>query len=117
MLDLTLDALESRLRPHFRAEAGAAMHRLYEVVIAGSPAFYLAVDHGKLTLGLGEAPALKCPRVRFFYPSLDLAFAILEGKADPMEAFMAGDVRSDGHLIMALQLGLLFPPKPRSSIL
>jgi putative sterol carrier protein len=52
--------------------------------------------------------------VRFYYPSLELAFAILEGKANPMEAFMAGHVRSDGHLIMALQLGLLFPPKPRS---
>lgn len=117
MHDLTLDALEARLRPHFRADAGAAMHRLYQVVIDNTPSFYLVVDRGTLTLGLGEAPDLPYPRVRFFYPSLALAFAILEGRADPMEAFMAGDVRSDGHLIMALQLGLLFPPKPRSSIL
>jgi hypothetical protein len=114
MLDLTLDALEARLRPHFRSEASADMHRLYEVVIDATPTFYLAVDRGTLTLGLGEAPELGCPRVRFYYPSLELAFAILEGKANPMEAFMAGNVRSDGHLIMALQLGLLFPPKPRS---
>ena len=114
MLELTLEALEARLRPHFRSEASVDMHRLYQVVIAETPAFYLAVEHGALALGLGEAPEFGCPRVRFYYPSLELAFAILEGKANPMEAFMAGDVRSDGHLIMALQLGLLFPPKPRS---
>ena len=114
MLDLTLEALETRLRPHFRSEASVDMRRLYQVVIDETPSFYLAVEYGALTFGLGEAPDLGCPRVRFYYPSVALAFAILEGKSNPMEAFMAGDVRSDGHLIMALQLGLLFPPKPRS---
>ena len=114
MPNLTLAALEARLRPHFHSEATAAMHRLYQVFIDSTPTFSPAVDRGTLTLGLGEAPELGCPRVRFYYPTLELAFAILEGKANPMEAFMAGNVRSDGHLIMALQLGLLFPPKPRS---
>ncbi|MBL6717425.1 MAG: SCP2 sterol-binding domain-containing protein [Pseudomonadales bacterium] len=114
MLDFTLEALEARLRPHFRGEASADMHRLYQIVIESTPAFFLTIERGTLTLGLGEAPDLGCPRVRFYYPSLELAFAILEGKANPMEAFMAGNVRSDGHLIMALQLGLLFPPKPRN---
>ena len=79
------------------------MHRLYQVVI-DKTLFYLAVEYGALTFGLGR-PDLGCPRVRFYYPSVALAFAILEGKANPMEAFMARDVRSDGRLIWRFSWG------------
>lgn len=117
MIALRLEDLEARLRPHFKAEAATTMRRVYQIVAQQTPQFFLQVEDGALTLGLGAWTGTGLPRVTFFYPSLDLAFAILEGEADPMAAFMAGDVRSDGHLIMALQLGLLFPPKPRSSTL
>jgi|OM-RGC.v1.028567243 Putative sterol carrier protein len=117
MSALSLEHLEARLRPHFKPSAAAGMRRVYQIVADHTAAFFLHVEEGSLSFGLGAWAGTGVPQVTFFYPSLDLAFAILEGEADPMAAFMAGDVRSDGHLIMALQLGLLFPPKPRSSTL
>ncbi|MDA1076331.1 MAG: SCP2 sterol-binding domain-containing protein, partial [Proteobacteria bacterium] len=37
--------------------------------------------------------------VTFLFPSFDMAWKLFSGQVNPMEAFMAGDFRSDGFLL------------------
>lgn len=97
--------LEQRLQAAFRPEHASDFQRVYQLRIGQSHAAHLIIDQGRLTVvpGRHEAPSLTV-----YYPDTDTALGLLEGDLDPMEAFMAGHWRSDGHLIFALQLTRIF---------
>lgn len=55
--------------------------------------------------------------VRFYFPDPETGRALLLGEDNAIEAFMRGDFRSDGYLMLAFQLMALFnstslPPTP-----
>ena len=67
----------------------------------GDPPLTIAVEDGSLRLSdTAEADA----DVTFWMADRPAALAILTGQGSFMEAFMAGQLRSDGHLILSLQL-------------
>lgn len=104
-MTLPLADINERLQRRFRPEAGALLQRTYQFRIDGEDHFHLRIVEGSLTVCPGAHPA---PCVTLLFPDLSTALGILEGDIDPMQAFLDGGIRSDGNLILALQLGGLF---------
>jgi len=102
---LSIEDIGDRLQCRFRRDAGADLTRTYQFQIAGEDHFHLCIVKGTLTIHQG---AHQTPCVTMFFPDVETALGILEGSIDPMQAFLDGQIRSDGHLILALQLGSLF---------
>lgn len=102
---LDIDAVNQRLQRAFQPAAAAEADHVYQYRVGDEDLFHLAVRRGELQVGAGAHPR---PSVTFIVDELDTALGILEGSVDPMAAFMDGRVRTDGHLILALQLGLMF---------
>ncbi len=100
-----LASVRGRLEPAFSPQAAQAADHVYQFRIGGEPAFHLLVCAGALEVGEGAHPD---PSVTFMFEDLETALGVVTGDVDPMAAFMAGRIRTDGNLILALQLRLLF---------
>lgn len=100
-----LEAIRSRLGAAFQPTAAHGIDAVYQFAVAGEDAFHLVVESGRFEVGAGRH---EDPTVTFFYEDLDTALGVVDGKVDAMSAFMAGRIRTDGNLILALQLGLVF---------
>lgn len=101
------DHIHAQLAPVFRPEAARDADHVYQFEVAGRDAFHLEVRSGTLRVGTGAHPE---PSVRFLFEDLTTAIEVVSGQKDAITAFMAGQVRTDGNLILALQLGLIFRP-------
>ena len=100
-----LDQIRTRLEPAFSPAAAHEADCVYQFTINGHPAFHLRVLDGALSVGDG---AHDDPSVTFLFEDIETALGIVTGDLDPMAAFMAGRIRTDGNLILALQLRMLF---------
>lgn len=104
-MHLSMEDIGERLQRSFRPDVGADLIRTYQFRIAGEDHFHLRIVNGTLTVHEGAHDA---PCVTMLFPDVGTALGLLEGSLDPMEAFLEGQLRSDGNLILALQLGGLF---------
>lgn len=104
---VAIEEVRSRLGAAFRPDAARDADHVYQFSIAGRDAFHLEIRGGELAVGDGAHPD---PSVRFLFEDLHTALGVVTGDVDPMGAFMAGRIRTDGNLILALQLGLMFRP-------
>ena len=103
----SVEEIRARLGDAFRPEAAAGVEAIYQFRVAGRPLFHPEVADGCLRVGGGAHAA---PTVTFLFDDVATALGVVDGSLDPMATFMAGRVRTDGHLILALQLGALFAP-------
>lgn len=104
-MNVDLASVRRRLEPAFRPQAALEADYVYQFRIGGEDAFHLRVSAGALDVGAG---AHDDPSVVFMFEDLDTALGVVTGGVDPMAAFMDGRIRTDGNLILALQLRLLF---------
>ena len=104
-VQVDLSSVRARLEPAFRPEAARDADHVYQFAVAGEPAFHLEVRSGALVVGEGAHGE---PSVTFLFEDLDTALGIVTDEIDPMAAFMAGRIRTDGNLVLALQLRVLF---------
>lgn len=100
-----IDEVKQRLLRAFQPEAAAGIDRVYQFHIGGERRFHIEVQNGVLTVSPGAHAE---PSVTLLFPDVDTALALIEGRLDPMQAFLEGRIRSDGNLILALQLRALF---------
>jgi putative sterol carrier protein len=105
--EVRVDEVRRRLERVFRPEAARDADHVYQFRVDGREAFHVAVRAGRFEVGSGAHPR---PSVTFLFADLETALGIVTGDLDPMTVFMAGRIRTDGNLILALQLGLLFRP-------
>jgi putative sterol carrier protein len=105
--EVQIGEVRRRLERVFRPEAAQDSDHVYQFRIDGREAFHLEVRAGRFEVGPGAHPR---PSVTFLFADLETALGIVTGELDPMSVFMAGRIRTDGSLILALQLGLLFRP-------
>lgn len=111
-------ALGDELRRRFVPAAAMGFDHLIDLDTGLSPLIRLRIRNQQLALSFAE-PTTTEPRadVRFFFPNLAVGRALLLGEADAIEAFMAGEFRSDGHLMLSFALMAMFnstslPPTP-----
>ena len=94
---------ETFLERRFRAAAASDIDLTITLVAGGRRLTTFAVEGGALRFDPpGEAD------VTFSFDSVDRAVAVLGGAQSPVDAFMAGAFRSDGHLPLAFVLLGLF---------
>jgi putative sterol carrier protein len=106
--------LEAELRRRFRPQAAAGMEMRLRLRLPGEPDLDLDIVDGELTVERGtNRPA----DVTFYFDDGALAWDLMTGRANAIDAFMHGRFRADGYLMMTFKLMELFdsvslPPTP-----
>jgi len=93
------------MQSKFNPSAAAGLDLVYQFQIEDADNYYLTVKDGTCELTQGDAEA---PNVTLIMDSETLA-GITSGETDGMQAFMAGKLRAEGDLMLAMKLGELFP--------
>ncbi len=102
---MALTALQAHLEAAFYAPASTGFDATIRLAI-GEEALIFRLAQATLTFP-GE-PQLP-PDATFYFADADIAWAVLSGAADPINAFMEGRFRSDGYLLWAFALTTMFP--------
>jgi putative sterol carrier protein len=110
---MKIDDLERELMQRFRPDAAAGLDMRVCLDVSDAPHLLLTVRDGSLQIDR----QLCTPDVTFTFRDLATAIAIIRGECNAIEAFMRGEFRADGYLMMAFKLMELFgsrslPPTP-----
>lgn len=96
-----LEAMQGR----FNANAAAGMDVVFQFNLEDGENHYVAVKNGASQIFLGQAAN---PDVTLSMDASTLS-GITTGKTDGLQAFMAGKLRAEGDMALALKLTELFP--------
>lgn len=96
------------LQQRFAAPAARGIEAVYQLRFDDAPPYQLQVSDNAMTVTEGEATA---PTVTVFFDSFANHAAIIEGRLDPMQAFLAGQFRADGHIVLVMRMLQLFVPQ------
>jgi len=116
-----LKDLGDELRRRFAAPAAAGQDLLMDLDTNVSVLIRLRVKNDQLALSFHDRDVTEKSEVkadvRFYFPSPETGRALLLGEGNAIDAFMRGDFRSDGYLMLAFTLMALFnstslPPTP-----
>jgi putative sterol carrier protein len=113
MTGMTIDDLRAQLEASFHPPAAGPMDAVLRIQIGADAALICQVVQG--TLRFVTDPTLQ-PDTTFHFADLDTARALLAGRADAFEAFMAGRFRADGYLIWAFKLMAMFRSTSRPGV-
>jgi len=105
---MTLTALQAHLEAAFYAPASTGFDATIRLTI-GEEALIFRLAQGTLTFP--SEPQL--PDATFYFADTDIAWAVLSGQADPLNAFMEGRFRSDGYLLWTFALTAMFPAQTK----
>lgn len=106
-----LDALDQRLRPSFRPGFLPSERVTYQLSFESEADLYLMASRESFHISdHPESPIT----LRIWVRDIALLEALLLGRSSGMDAFMAGDYRSDGHIVLSQLLLYLFLPVDRA---
>ncbi|GAA6133338.1 SCP2 sterol-binding domain-containing protein [Oceaniserpentilla sp. 4NH20-0058] len=94
-----------QMKARFNADAASGMDNVFQFSIEDGDNYYIAIKDGAFELGNGDH---EDPSVTLILNSETL-IAIMTGETDGMQAFMAGQLRAEGDMMLATRLGDLFP--------
>lgn len=94
-----------QMKGKFNAAAAAGMENVFQFSIEDGDSFYVAVNNGAFEIGSGTHSD---PSVTLIMNAETLV-GIMTGETDGMQAFMAGQLRAEGDMMLAMKLGELFP--------
>ena len=89
----------------FNADAAGSMDAVFQYQIEDAGEYYLTIKDGLCSMTLGEHES---PTVSLSLSEETLA-EIMEGETDGMQAFMSGQLKATGDLMLATRLPELFP--------
>ncbi|MCU1717465.1 SCP2 sterol-binding domain-containing protein [Pseudomonas sp. 5P_3.1_Bac2] len=89
----------------FNASAAAGLDLVFQFNIEDAENYALIVKDGTCTVEQGDNPNAN---VTLILDSETLK-GITSGETDGMQAFMAGKLRAEGDMMLAMKLGELFP--------
>lgn len=93
-----------KLEKNFNADAAAGLDLVFQFDIEDDQTYHLVIKDGTCTLSEG---AHEDPSVTLIMNSETLQ-GIVSGETDGMQAFMAGQLRAEGDMMLATKLGELF---------
>ena len=94
-----------KMKGSFNAEAAAGMENVFQFSIEDGEDFFVAVNNGAFEIGSGSNDD---PSVTLIMNTETLV-GIMTGETAGMQAFMAGQLRAEGDMMLATKLGELFP--------
>ena len=93
------------MKSKFNASAAAGLDLVFQFNITDADDYYLIVKDGTCDFHQGESADAN---VTLIMDSETLK-GITSGETDGMQAFMAGKLRAEGDMMLAMKLGELFP--------
>jgi len=94
-----------QMKGNFDADAAAGMDLVFQFNIEDDKPYHLIVKDGTCEMVEG---AHEDPSVTLIMDSETLQ-GIVTGETDGMQAFMSGQLRAEGDMMLATKLGQLFP--------
>ncbi len=102
----------AHLQSAFTADAARGIEAVYRIRCADAPTYSLRIADNRLMCWIGEERAEAAqPTVTIHFDSFANHCAIIEGRMDPMQAFLEGRFRADGHIVLAMRMLHVFMPK------
>ena len=101
-----IEKIDKRLQNAFDPAAADDLEVVYQFDFGDAKGYHLIIEHRELQVRAGQHSD---PTLTLQFDRLDTARDVIAGPADTMQAFMEGRIRSDGNLLLAMRLGLLFP--------
>ncbi len=101
----TVADIITKMKEAFNADAAAGMENVFQFSVEDGEDFYLDINDGSADISTGTHDD---PSVTLIMNSETLA-GIMSGETDGMQAFMAGQLRAEGDMMLASKLGELFP--------
>lgn len=92
------------LAQNFNADAASGLDLVFQFAIEDDNTYHLVINDGACELVAGENDD---PSVTLIMSS-DTLKGIVSGETDGMQAFMAGQLRAEGDMMLATKLGELF---------
>ncbi|WP_339843486.1 SCP2 sterol-binding domain-containing protein [uncultured Halopseudomonas sp.] len=94
-----------KMEEKFNPSAAAGLDLVFQFNIEDDSNFNVTIKDGTCAIAQGEAAS---PNVTLIMDS-DTLNGVMSGETDGMQAFMAGKLRAEGDMMLALKLGELFP--------
>ncbi len=101
----TVTEIINNMESKFNPAAAQGLDLVFQFNIEDDDNFYVEVKDGTCNAEKGDASA---PNVTLIMDSETLS-GVISGETDGMQAFMAGKLRAEGDMMLALKLGELFP--------
>lgn len=93
-----------KLKDNFNADAASGLDLVFQFDVEDADNYHLSVKDGSCELAQGNHDD---PSVTLIMNSETLK-GIVSGETDGMQAFMAGQLRAEGDMMLAMKLGELF---------
>jgi len=93
------------MQSKFNADAAAGLDLIFQFNIEDGDTYHLIVKDGACELGQGENDDANVTLIM----NTDTLEGIVAGETDGMQAFMSGQLRVEGDMMLATKLGELFP--------
>ncbi|WP_148862678.1 SCP2 sterol-binding domain-containing protein [Marinobacter fonticola] len=101
---MSVQQIFEKMEQNFNPDAAAGMDLVYQFDIEDDKTYHLVIKDGTCKLNEG---AHDDPSVTLIMNSETLQ-GIVSGETDGMQAFMAGQLRAEGDMMLATKLGELF---------
>ena len=92
----------------FAVPAAAGIDAVYQLRFRDAGPYHLGIRGGELSCADGEHHA---PTVTLYFDSFDNHMAVIQGRLDPMDAFLNGQFRADGHIVLVMRMLQMFVPQ------
>ena len=102
--DITLERVFNKLTDRFNSEAASDLNKVFQFSITDADSFYLNIQDGSLSSAWGEH---KDPNITLYMDEA-VFIGVVTGEIDGMSAFMKGQLRVEGDVMLATKLGKLF---------
>jgi putative sterol carrier protein len=107
-LDAELRLRQERLASHFKPGFLPRKAAVFQFHFDDGAPFHLVIDGAELALAAGIHPQ---PVVNLYIDSHVTCWGLIEGELDGMEAFMNGQYRADGNIVLSQLLLYMFRRK------
>lgn len=98
-------AIIDKLQQRFNASAAANMDEVFQFIFSDAENYYLVVKHGNLDVQQGEHDD---PSITLMMGTETLK-GVISGEINGMSAFMSGNLKATGNIMLATRLASLFP--------
>ncbi|AFN78099.1 SCP2 sterol-binding domain-containing protein [Stutzerimonas nitrititolerans] len=93
------------MKSKFNASAAAGLDLVFQFNITDADDYYLIVKDGTCDFHQGESADANVTLIM----DSETMQGVISGETDGMQAFMAGKLRAEGDMMLALKLSELFP--------
>lgn len=96
-----------KLPSRFVSENAAGVAATFQFVLEDEQDFFITVSEGECTVEAGEHPD---PNVTLLMDA-ETMVSVINGEKDGMSAFLSGQLRAEGNVMLATKLSKLFSRK------